>query len=142
MRGVSIIADYFKTVTLTGGTVRVEGWSYDTYQANIGALIGIASKTLAETTESATWEEILTPLLAQSKPLIVTSLENGEDDLAKARGILDIMTLTEAVIELNGINEVLMGKLMALMNKLTATLSPPATSPKPSSTKRGKTGTA
>jgi len=134
------MADYFKTVTLTGGTVRVEGWSFDTYQANIGTLIGIIGEALSQSDTSDALGTI-TPLLAKSKPLIVCSLENGEDDLDKARGLADILTLTEAVIEVNQI-EALLGKLPTLMNKLTATLSPPATSPKPSSTKRGKTGTA
>lgn len=134
------MADYFKTITLTGGDVRVEGWSFDTYQANIGNLVSMVGEALTQATDDESLLGVLTPLLAKSKPLIVASLENGEDDLQKARGLADIMTLTETVIEVNGLNEVFLGKLTGALNTLTKTLtnSQPVTSSKPSSKKQAK----
>ena len=131
--------EYTKTLELSGGAVTVEAWSFDTFTHHVGTVIAMVSEALTETDEDAPLLSVLTPLFAKSKPLILASLVD-ESDIDKARGLHDILDLTQAVIEINGLDEVLMGKLTAMLNSLAKSVTPsqPPTSSAPSSKKRAK----
>ena len=131
--------EYTKTLELSGGTVTVEAWSFDTFTHHVGTVVTMISEALTETDDDAPLLSVLTPLFAKSKPLILASLVN-EDDIDKARGLHDILDLTQAVIEINGLDEVLMGKLTTMLNKLAKSVTPSQapTSSAQSSKKRAK----
>jgi hypothetical protein len=102
---------------LSGETVRVEPWSWLELMGNlktIASIVADVTSSAADLTKPEAIEGIVLRQANRLEGLIVASLKNGKDDMAKLRGLEDIVDVLTAVIEVNGVMSAV-GKIQGMV---------------------------